>query len=229
MNGSDDRNGDRTTVSLSEDEVRRICSDELVRMQARELSSATPQSSKAWRILNSSFAIFVMSSIGLSSFTFALTSCHQRHERIRADEETARRLDTEIAYRLGMLARLTKPQFTYTEVFSARSALTGDREDDPEIGRIDEFTPIFTEYRNRTLASLIWELSRCVNSDTAQLAKAIEAARALPDVCTLQVMDQVQAEGSDDSIWQFQAGQQDRFASSLRVLQAINRWRNLVS
>jgi hypothetical protein len=212
---------------LRREDIRRICADEVLRARVRHKIQASQRSKKLglWTFLNSSFGIFLMSSIGLSGLTFVFSSWYQGRERAKETKENTSRLDAEITYRLRFLDVLRKPQFSYTEVYSARSALTGDHADDPTVGRIDEFTPIFSEFRGRTLASLIWELSALPGDDSSTLKSLLPDVRELPDICTVQLMHMLKKEGDDDSVWEFKPPQLEKYTRIMSDLRAVKRWR----
>ena len=106
-----------------------------------------------WKFLNSSFGLFLLSSVVLSLVTWMYTEVSQSIEQRIVDAEKATKLDTEISYRIRLLDNYSQSEC------SERSILSRDTfVDIRDIYKADpEFQAIFPENRQKDLHILIWE------------------------------------------------------------------------
>lgn len=189
----------------------------------------TPKTSagKVWMFLNSSFGLWVLSSVVLAWITKAYSTRQAAKAESLKRAESAKRLDTEIAYRVAMAldgnrineARLetspTTPQgiyqvaYNYLENFFIRG---------PENNR--DFS-VFPEFRERTFRALILELMTLVEAqEVPDLKEALEAYEELSEGGDI---------GSLDSSSQACKG---AFARTRELLQdriVRPRWKKMVS
>jgi hypothetical protein len=153
-------------------------------------SDKTPKTpgGKVWMFLNSSFGLWVLSSVVLAWITKAYSTRQAAKIESLKRAESAKRLDTEIAYRVAMAldgnrineARLesspTTPQgiyqvaYNYLENFFIQG---------PENNR--DFS-VFPEFRERTFRALILELMTLVEAEEVpDLKEALEAYEELSE------------------------------------------------
>ena len=186
---------------------------------------AEPSRKTIWEILNSNFTLFLMSSVVISGLTFA----YQRFDTYRkASEDYKSRtehLGTEIRYRLDMISSMVQPSFTYTTFYNAHGALlgvVGNR--NPDATLVGEYSPIYAEFENRNLISLLWELQdlRRRTENKFSLSKAVDAARRLSTSWNenAELTDDV-IRGHHDSVWHFkQAEHMTEFDQHLQIVRA---------
>jgi hypothetical protein len=169
---------------LPEEEKARIQAEEVFRLAVRrDLEAKEPLSSgraRLWRILNSSFVLWFLSSVVVAGIAAVLASYEAGRAERLSKAETIRKLDTEIAGRL----------------FAVRAALCGDR---VRISNGEAFAPsviynitvgyldntvttqsgrpldfsIYPEYKNRTFRSLVFELSASIGGSQDRILKEL--------------------------------------------------------
>ena len=108
-----------------------------------------------WKFLNSSFGLFLLSSVGLSLVTWMYTEVSQSIEQRIVNAEKATELDTEISYRIRLLNNYFQSDCADHKVLSLATF-----EDIRDIYKADpDFQAIFPENRQKDLHILIWEKS----------------------------------------------------------------------
>ncbi|MGD0309384.1 MAG: hypothetical protein ABSC02_08845 [Acidobacteriota bacterium] len=162
-------------------------------------TATTPEGEKApkslgeqvWSLLNSNFGLWVLSSIVLAWITKAYSVRQAHKAEILKRTETAKRLDTEIAYRLAMsLAGLRINEVRIgSETSTARGIYVTAYNylenfflsvEGPYKGR--DFS-VFPEYRERTFRALILELRTVVDADDGpDLKTALDAYEELAEL-----------------------------------------------
>jgi len=159
---------DEERLMLTEEGKTRIRNEEIFRTEVRrelEVNKSRSRRERLWTLLNSSFALWFLSSIVLASLTTALTYYQaERSEQLRKTE-IERRLDTEISSRITLAQRGAlldgervaqhneyPPASIYQNVQSYldNSFTTGSS------NRLD--FSIYPEYEKRTFRSLVFEL-----------------------------------------------------------------------
>jgi len=199
-----------------------IFEDETIRATVRAIR-ARPK--PLWAFLNSSFGLFVLSSVVLSSFTFGFTRWRDAIQEVKTRRELSRKLDLEIGNRVSDLTRLATTTFSYTALVTARAAVGGNPENDQEIGRIDQFMAVFPEFRGRSLISLLWELKAVSTSERYRaIDNAFNGARNIPTLISDDDLDMVKARGDEDSTWRFKPGVAQRYEVVLAAF-AQNQWK----
>ena len=140
--------------------------------------SAAPES-KLWKFCNSTFGIFLLSSVFISSFSWTYTQWTTAHKE-RADRERSfQRLQMEIANRLRYAGAMTQ-RFPSSKYKMVREAIYGyDPQGNLNPSWIRHYSAVFPEYRERNLASLVWELSAL---STPQQREEILQLRSRVDV-----------------------------------------------
>lgn len=151
-------------------------------------SSPKTAGDKIWAALNSSFGLWVLSSVVLSWITWAYGKRETRNAEAVKKTEAAQRVDTEIAHRLAMAiagARVdesrvesgsTTPKNIYINYYDY---LENHFIQQDATGR--DFSA-FPEYRERSFRSLILELRTLVNEKSgADLKIALDAFEELAE------------------------------------------------
>lgn len=185
---------------LTEDEKRRIRAEEIFRLEVRaELKAEMPPPSWRQRLgswLNSSFGLWVLSSIALTG----LTTGYTYYQNMRAEEvkkaEAVRRLDLEIAGRISAaLAELRALKLLIGQ--NCPPATNADPTDAYGTAAdyldnyfyISEKNPIdlstYPEYQKRNFRSLIFELKSLVKPADSQLDAALEVYMSFRDKATV--------------------------------------------
>ena len=110
---------------------------------------------RLWTFLNSNFGLFVMSSIVVSSLTWAYTEFSQSIETRKLTKESVTKLSTEVSYRIQLL-----------EIYFDSECMDLNRlkqENFDEIRKIYQagigYQSIFPENKDKELHILLWELS----------------------------------------------------------------------
>jgi hypothetical protein len=167
---------------LPEDEKAHIQAEEIFRLDVRKDREAREpvlsEKSHVWRILNSSFVLWFLSSVVVGSMATALTKYQAGVAERTRKAETIRRLDAEIAGRLFGAraalcvdrARIAKGEprtpssiYNFTVAYLDNSVTTTS-------GKPLDFS-VFPEYKNRTLRSLLFELSSIIDPSQVTVVK----------------------------------------------------------
>lgn len=98
---------------LSKDEVKKLTMEEIVRQQVREKLEAEKQSNRWWILVNSSFGLWLMSSIILTMVAFCYNGISNYLDSEKQLELTIENLQSEIGYRLDI--KLVIEKFKNTE------------------------------------------------------------------------------------------------------------------
>ena len=116
---------------------------------------------RLWKFLNSSFGLFLLSSVGLSFLTWLYTAVSQAIEQRAVIAEKTTKLDTEISYRIRLLTNYFESDCADHSNLS-RSTF----EDIQHIYKADPaFQAIFPENQNKDLHILIWEKAALLDAD----------------------------------------------------------------
>lgn len=170
---------------LLEENKTRIRAEEIFRQEVRrEIESRKTEHSRGkqfWSLLNSSFALWFLSSVVLASLTAAITM----HQRSHADQmqkaEVQRRLNTEIGSRVaeGLVAlRLDLKRIESGKKYFAGSIYTeaasylDNRVTD---GQKSLDVSIYPEYQKRGFRSLIFELGGVVEQSAFPMLRDAQA------------------------------------------------------
>jgi hypothetical protein len=187
---------DEQSSMLTEDEKSRIRAEEIFRSEVRcelEARKASPPQQRLWTLLNSSFALWFLSSVVLAGLTTAVTFYQSKRGEHLRRAEAVRHLDTEISSRIGLAQRVVRlQQSSLAPGYGPLSA--GDiygtavdyldnsfatRPADPQ-----DFS-IYPEYKSRTFRSLIFELTTVADpSERLGLNNAVVTYEKLRDIET---------------------------------------------
>jgi hypothetical protein len=180
---------------------------------------------KIWAVLNSSFGLWVLSSVVLAWITKTYSVRESRKAENLKKTETAKRLDTEIAFRVAMAldgtrineARLqsspTTPRGIYQVAYNYLENYFIKLSEERDFS-------VFPEYRERTFRALILELMTVVDThEVPHLKRALDAYEELSEGGDI---------GSEDSSPQACL---EAFAKVKELLQKeiiLKRWKTLV-
>jgi hypothetical protein len=94
-----------TNMHLTEAQKAQIRAEEIYRSQIQQELAAKAEESKSgmsqiWTALNSSFVLWLLSSVVLSGLAAGYTAWQNRHAKIKANNELIAKLDTEISNRI---------------------------------------------------------------------------------------------------------------------------------
>jgi hypothetical protein len=184
-------------TTLPEAEQNRIRAEEIFRHEVtRKIETEAPKDSvgrRLWTLLNSSFALWFLSSVLVGGLTAAVTKYQKRYaERMRV-LDLRRRLKTEISSRIadGLVAlhleekRIVKGAAYYALTIYNQTISYLDNHVTSE-GKLLDFS-IYPEYRPRRFRSLIIELSAL--AEPATLAALSEAQQGFAQL--VELADQV--------------------------------------
>lgn len=164
---------ERGPTMLTEEQRESVRQEEIFRAEIRgQLEHQTGPVPAIWKFLNSSFALWLIGSLVATGITLRVDNNNRRQLSLKLDTEIAARV-----YRVrGYLRRMESDQSTVLNV-SGLIRGTGPVRDQPyPMG-------VFSEYSQRTLESLIWELSTAVRQrERASILTAMDAARSLRDI-----------------------------------------------
>lgn len=186
-----------------------------------------PESPKKtfWELLNEPFVLFVMTSIVVGGLSFAYQEYANYKKQADDRMMLISHLKAEIRYRMDVLSYLIQPQFTSTSWYTAHGALIG------EIGNKDsdnivmgEYSPIYPEFAQRSVTSLLWELQETQRKTikTFSLQNSIDAARRLSASLDEDVEMIAQGvSGKHDPIWHFiKQPTEEAFGQDIRLIRA---------
>lgn len=119
--------------------------------------------SKLWNFLNSSFGLFLMSSVALSFITWSYTQWTDSLEKEKVLSEKFAMLSTEISYRVLVLDNYFESECT------AEKLGIGTFRAIQNIYRANSnYKAIFAENTDKELHTLIWEVSAIQNDNVKQ-------------------------------------------------------------
>jgi hypothetical protein len=183
---------------LTEVEKSRIRAEEIFRLNViRELEAARPSlppSKRLWLLLNSSFALWFLSSVVLAGLTGWLASYQSRRNEQIKKAEIVRQLDTEIGNRMYQaLAGLhvdeqrikQHPSFPPTAIYgNVVLYLDNSFINNPSNPR--DFS-IYPDYRKRSFRSLILELNSLVDpSVRPELKEVLAGYEEFADLASIE-------------------------------------------
>lgn len=180
---------------------------------------------RLWQALNAPFVLFLLSSVVLGAATLAYESYTARAKMQREQALRTSRLLSEAEYRLGLIERMLKPEFTYTQMYSAEAALIGiEGNRDSDGDRIGSYSPLWPEFAQRSLASLIYEISeeagganRLTPEEGAMSASEALSAAVDDDVVLIRPV----SPGASDSIWTVRRQRRQQLADHLQLIRKV--------
>ncbi|HEV2133715.1 MAG TPA: hypothetical protein VGR47_05580 [Terracidiphilus sp.] len=189
---------------LQIDEKNRIRDEEIFRQEIRReievLKTNSSSGKRIWSLLNSSFALWFLSSVVLGSLTAAVTTFNARSVREAQRAEIQRRLNTEISSRIQASkaamrveeqklerGQQSHPSWEFSTAWHyLNNTFTYD-------GAPVDFS-IYPEYQKRSFQSLVYELSTLAGRET--LPAILDAQRTFRNL--EQLADQAEV-GEDQS------------------------------
>jgi hypothetical protein len=218
---------------LNDADRSRIRSEEIFRLSViRELEATRPgpsPSRRLWLLLNSSFALWFLSSVVLAGLTGWFASYQSKRNEQLKKADTVRRLDTEIGNRISeALAGLTvdeqrirqHPSFTPMSIY-ANVVLYLDNSFISNPSNPRDFS-IYPDYRNRTFRSMILELNSLIDpSGRPELKDALDGYEKLADLGSI---GETAGKGTDRQAELVAAVAKSRELLTGRILK--DRWRS---
>ena len=198
-------------LTLSAQDKARIRAEEIFRDEVRRQIEADKGKNSAqdnlWSILNSSFAVWFLSSVVVAGITAAFARYQKIHSARIQKNDIQRRLQTEIGSRIAEgciamrldLKRIDKGQtFWATSIYNeALSYLDNQVKDDTNILDFSSYP----EYRFRKLRSLLFELTSVAEkSSHTQLAATKEGYTKLIDLADTTAMGEDYSKSPDKSV-----------------------------
>jgi len=188
-----ERRSTLTESMLTEEEKSRVRAEEIFRAEIlRDLQANKPRSNhqRLWTLLNSSFALWFLSSVVLAGLTTAVTYYQAKRGEHLRKAELERRLDTEISGRIALARRgahldekriaqgadySTQAVYNTAQFYLDNSFITGS-------SHLYDFS-LYPEYQTRTFRSLVFELRSVVDSaDRPELTDVLAVYEKLLDL-----------------------------------------------
>lgn len=108
--------------------------------------------------LNTNLGVFLLSTVFISLFTWSYHTWVDHLRSTVADQRTRQKLSLEMMNRLRYLDEF-ETEFPYEERHALESAIDGfDSHANANPSWIPHYSPVFPEYEERSMISLIWEL-----------------------------------------------------------------------
>jgi hypothetical protein len=183
---SHDNNGGDQRIVFSEEDKKRIRAEEIFRDEVRrEIEGRGAKLSlaqKLWPLLNSSFAVWFLSSVVLAGLTAAIARYQKGHRAQAQRAEIERRLNTEIGSRITEslvamhldLKRIKNGQAFFASGVYSEALSFLDNNATYETKALD--FSIYPEYRWRSGRSLIFELSAVSNRSALPALRGAKAS-----------------------------------------------------
>lgn len=163
---------------LTDEEKQRIRQEEIFRQEVRETlgqdKKAVSFQAKLWKFVNTTFGIWLLSTVAVGLITWSFTSWNENKEKERITKESIRKLDVEIFVRVNNFSKLLESINKLKQFMLAIDTL--DRSD------LILSAGVFPEYKERTLGSLLLELQSLVpEEEKANIALAFDGARQISE------------------------------------------------
>ena len=192
------------------------------------LQGQAKATSRLWTFLNSSFCIFLLSSVVLSGLSYA----YAQYSAGKGKAETVQRLDVEIAFRVVRAHDLLNEVLTYTEVNTGRFCIIGGTSVGPGGMVLNDPYHTFDEFKDRGLIALVWELNGLLSPiERRAIAPALESAKRMAALVRNQEAAFLMTKGLDevtsgDSLWTMRAPAARELRAELAGFE-IPRWTRL--
>ena len=184
------------------------------------ISGKTTLRKTIWELLNTPFVLFVMTSLVLGGLSFFYQEYSSYRNKTENRNNQISHLTTEIKYRLDLLSAVS-PEFTFTAKFTVHGALLGEPGNTtPKAVLIGEYSPIYPEFSNRNLISLLWERQELTKGAAEALQQSIDAFHRLVAILDDGVeMNEAPVAGKHVSIWRFKSQSvEDEFDKNIRLI-----------
>lgn len=161
---------------LTEDDKTRIKEEEIFRAEVQKEVSQNSWKIKIWKFINSAIFLWFLGSVAVA----VIVAWQDSKNQARESAALASKLDIEIGSRIYRLRGYMKRLENVGGPLNVSDVLrnTGPVRDQPyPMG-------VFSEYKERTLESLLWELSQLVSSKSSKTSvrEALNAARRLREI-----------------------------------------------
>jgi hypothetical protein len=180
-------NGVVPAPALTEAQRASIRAEEIFRSQVRQeldakADEAKGGASRLWTALNSSFVLWLLSSVVLSGLAACYTGWQNRHAKIKANRELIEKLDTEISNRIYEALSGTRSYegsiknnvvWQPKEYFSLMYSFLNNHFNSTQGETYSDFS-IFPEFKECGFRSLVTLLHDSLLFDPANRAKAAE-------------------------------------------------------
>ncbi len=200
---------------LTDTDRERLRHEEIFRAEVRSsLERPSSAGQRMWRLLNSAFGLWVLSSVVLAFVTWSYS-----HWQASATNEANRRaligrIDTEIAGRLRNGEALVRTAQTKEQLYVALVAINGGAE------HINFDFGVFPEFRRRSLQSLLYELQGANKEGATSLGPALRASLEMQTVLT-EAINTIEGTGSSEK--PTDASEKGRMEALLREF-STGRW-----
>ncbi len=204
---------------LTEKEKVHIREEEIYRRAVREeLKQPLSNKEKVWTFLNSGFCLFLLSAVFIGGLSFLFNAYTEYRNTFKHKVDTIAKITEEVVYRAHFFPVLLKSPFTFSEWKNAEAALTGQEQLRPHgVGRVDEFSPLFTEHKGRSLVSLVWELKNVVSvQHKPEVQAVLELIKQLSPYLEEERLIMMAPVGEEDSKWKMREKEREEFARLLK-------------
>jgi hypothetical protein len=124
----------------------------------RRLGQTAAKQSQILTFLNTNFGLFLLSTVFISCFSWTFNEWTTYTKNLAEAKRTREKLALEIMNRVKYLDMMDQT-FPYSERKVVETALNGfDPKGNVNPSWIHHYSPVFPEYEERSLISLIWEL-----------------------------------------------------------------------
>lgn len=175
---------------LTEGERSRIRMEEIYRFEVRHSLREKPSRStrdRIWNFLNTGVGLWLLSTVAVGLITAAYGAWSTHNDKKELAQRSAAKLDLEIGNRIE---RLSFHLALLQKMNEATVLNIGDLLRGADTVRSQPYLMgVFDEYKDRSLSSLLWELSTVVDrADQAAVINAFQAARRLNDIAAAIVV-----------------------------------------
>jgi hypothetical protein len=168
---------------LTENDLNRIKSEEIFREEIRKKISEKEKSSKIWTFLNSSFGIWLLSTVVVGLIVYFHNENKVNNEIFANNTALINKLETEASNRLQLFKLALENQgFANVYYWNEEMAYMIDGELIKD-GSLSQRKPIyiFPEYKERTMNSLLYEIGRLTDDKNRKL-KISQARKLLTNI-----------------------------------------------
>ncbi len=184
---------------LTGGEKDRIRLEEVYRREVQLALSRTEPApglqKRVWTFLNSAVGIFLLSTVVVGGLSWSYAKWDESRHVRRKTEQQAERLVIEIAGRVRFLDRNCCVDISWKKLYDLDFVFDG---------MIEEWLPrpSFPEFKERSLASLMWELSVLVPEDErVELRMLSESAYLFGDVLKESIVDTISVPKPEAAEW----------------------------
>lgn len=168
---------------LTDEEKQRIKSEEIYRDEIRKKLNENEQISKFWKFVNSSFGIWLLSTVVVGLIVYLYNDSKLQNEISANNAATIQKLETEASNRLQQF-KLALSNQQASKIYYQKEDLVYMIDGDlVKNGTLSSEKPIyiFPEYKERTMNSLLYEIER-LSVDKKSISNILEARKLLTDI-----------------------------------------------